>query len=215
MNVPFTTEQFLSVFRDYNTAVFPAQIIAYISAFLILWLIYAGKRNSNAYACGVLMVMWLWMGIVYHIMFFSSINSGAYIFGAFFIMQGFLFLYSGVLRKAVVFRFSGDVYAALGFAFILYAMIFYPLLGIWAGHGYPHAPMFGIAPCPTTIFTFGILLLTLPGIPKKLLIIPAVWSMLGVSAAMNFGIYEDAGLPVAGILGTALLIFRERSLKAI
>jgi hypothetical protein len=44
-------------------------------------------------------------------------------------------------------------------------MVVYPLLGIRFGHSYPRAPLFGVAPCPTTIFTFGLLLWATRSVP--------------------------------------------------
>jgi hypothetical protein len=71
--------------------------------------------------------------------------------------------------------------------------------------------MFGVAPCPTVIFTFGLLLLTSTRIPKYLLLVPLAWSITsGISAPLNFGIYEDFGLVAAGVIGTGLLIWRDR-----
>ena len=85
----------------------------------------------------------------------------------------------------------------VGLALIVYAMVAYPLLGMAFGHGYPQAPMFGLVPCPTTIFTFGMLLLAAR--PKRLLLwLPLVWSAIGFFAAVKFGICEDVGLLVAG-----------------
>lgn len=98
----------------------------------------------------------------------------------------------------------------IGLIFMAYAMIIYPLLGTLAGHVWPQSPMFGVAPCPTTIFTFGLLLLSRTPIPKSLLIIPLLWSVIGLSAAMNFGILEDFGLLLAGLSGTAMIIIRNR-----
>src|SRR6185503_17117127 len=92
-------------------------------------------------------------------------------------------------------------------------MLVYPLIGIAIGHVYPRQPMFGVAPCPTTIFTFGLLVLTATRVPKHLLVIPFIWSVTsGISAPLNYGVYEDLGLVVAGIVGTGLLIWRDRHL---
>ena len=86
----------------------------------------------------------------------------------------------------------------------------HPRIGALLGHGYPQSPSFGVAPCPTTIFTFGLLLWTDRPVPRPLLVIPLLWSLLGVSAAVSLGIKEDLGLVVAALLGTALLIWRDR-----
>jgi hypothetical protein len=71
--------------------------------------------------------------------------------------------------------------------------------------------MFGVAPCPTVIFTFGLLLLTSTSMPKYLLPIPLIWSVVsGLSAPLNYGVYDDFGLLAAGLLGTGVLLWRER-----
>ena len=93
---------------------------------------------------------------------------------------------------------------------IAYSMVVYPVLGMLLGHTYPRAPMFGIAPCPTTIFTFGLLLWTVPKIPRYLVIIPLLWSVIGFGAALNFGIKEDIGLLISGVLAAALILYRQR-----
>jgi Family of unknown function (DUF6064) len=68
--------------------------------------------------------------------------------------------------------------------------------------------MFGLVPCPTTIFTFGMLLLAAR--PKRpLLWPPLVWSVIGFFAAVKFGISEDVGLLLAGIV-TAAIVLRLR-----
>ena len=124
--------------------------------------------------------MCLWNGSVYHIGVFSVINKAAFLFGALFMIQGLLFFWRGVMKNDLVFGFSRDGYSLMGGLFILYAIGFYPFLGILAGHTWPHSPMFGVAPCPTTSFTFGLLLLTQDRIKKYLLAIPLIWAVVGL-----------------------------------
>jgi hypothetical protein len=74
--------------------------------------------------------------------------------------------------------------------------------------------MFGVAPCPTTIFTIGILLLARGRWVVWLSIIPLLWSAIGLAAALQLGIPQDFGLPVAGIgLVTALIVKHFRTLR--
>jgi len=210
MRLPFTVEEFLGVFQSYNLAVWPVQIIAYLVGAFALYLAIKQPKYKDRIIAVVLSLMWLWNGGIYHIGFFSAINKAAFLFGALFIVQGLLFFWRGVVKNDLVFRFSGDRYSLIGGLFILYAMGVYPLLGAFAGHTWPHSPMFGVAPCPTTIFTFGLLLLTPNGIKKYLLAVPFLWAVVGLSAAVNLRIYEDFGLLVAGLLGTALILVRDR-----
>lgn len=206
--LPFTIDQFLQVFSDYNQAIWPTQLFAYLLGVAALLLIVKQKEKTDIWVNLILGAFWLWMGGVYHITFFSEINTAAYIFGSLFLLQGIGFL---ILKKSSIdltYSFRSDVYGFTGTIFILYGMIIYPLLGYTMGHIYPQSPVFGVAPCPTTIFTFGLLLHTKGKVPIWLLIIPGLWSLIGFSAAFRLTIYEDMGLVVAGILGVALLVYR-------
>lgn len=208
MELPFTTEQFLDVFRTYNEAIWPTQIIAYLLGTAAVLLPGKNKALFSKIISIILGLFWLWNGFSYHISFFSDINEAAFIFGSLFVIQGILFLAAGTVLENLRFHFRSNIYGAAGGLLIVYAMIIYPLLGANLGHGYPNAPMFGVAPCPTTIFTFGLLLWSTKKMPVWLLIIPGLWSLVGFSAALNLGIIEDTGLLVAGIAGTAMLLYR-------
>jgi len=72
--------------------------------------------------------------------------------------------------------------------------------------------LFGVAPCPTTIFTIGMLLLARGRWVVWLSIIPLLWSLVGLAAALQLGIPEDFGLPAAGFgLVSALIIEKFRT----
>jgi hypothetical protein len=101
----------------------------------------------------------------------------------------------------------------MGIIFILYALLIYPVLLKMTGHNYPQTPTFGL-PCPTIIFTFGMLLLTDKKIPKYILIVPFLWSLIGFSAAVKLTVTPDYGLGIIGVLGTVLILFRDRKLKS-
>ncbi len=125
--MPFTVKQFFAVFGDYNTAIWPAQIIAYVLGILACVLAYRESKISSRIISGILAFMWIWMGVVYHIMHFATINPAARIFGAFFIVQGLLFFLAGVVSERLSFRFSPKPLPVLGSFFILYAMAVYPV----------------------------------------------------------------------------------------
>lgn len=211
MNVPFSVGQFLDVFQRYNEAIWPAQIVAYALGLLAVIMAFRKTNYSSRIICLILSLFWFWMGIVYHIIFFSAINKAAFLFGGLFIIQGALFLFVGAYKSRITFRFGFDVFTFTGLALILYAMAIYPLLGYAFGHGYPRSPCYGVAPCPATIFTFGILLWTDKKVPKYVLIIPFLWSLIGFNAALFLSVTEDVLLPVAAVGVTALIIIRDRS----
>ena len=213
MNLPFTIQQFLQIFKDYNLTVWPMQLVLNLLALVVVFLIFKDNKSSDKAISAILAFFWLWMGIVYHIMFFSSINSAANIFGIFFILQALFFIYFGVIRNKLSFDFKITSFTITGIAFILYALIIYPVLGYYFGHVYPQSPTFG-APCPTTIFTFGILIFAGSKLPKLVFVIPLLWSLLGASAAINLSISEDYGLLIAGIVGSTLIMIKDYKFKS-
>jgi len=51
--------------------------------------------------------------------------------------------------------------------------------------------------------------------PFAILVIPFLWSILGFTAAYNFGIVEDTALLVSGLLTLPMLLIRNRKYKNI
>lgn len=151
------------------------------------------------------------MGLVYHGLYFSSINKAAYLFALLFSLQGLMFIYYGYRKKYLIFQLKKDIYGLAGMIFMVYALIIYPFLGNSIGHVYPAAPTFGL-PCPTTIFTFGVLLWVPEKLPVAIWVIPFVWSVIGFSAAFSLGMKEDLGLIVAGLISGILMIVHNRRL---
>jgi len=213
MKIPFTVEQFFDVFATYNTAIWPIQVLFYLLGVVALAAAIRESKLSSRIVPGILAFFWIWMGGFYHILYFRMINPAAWIFGIFYILQGLLFLLVGTIFGRLSFRLNLKPFPIIGGCFILYAMVVYPLLGISFGHSYPRAPMFGVAPCPTTIFTFGILLWATKCVPAYLLLIPLLWSFVGMSAAVNLRVPQDYGLVVAGILGTVMILIQNRKAK--
>ena len=213
MRIPFTVEQFFDIFGTYNTAIWPVQVLAYVLGIVALALAFRESKLSTRIVSGILALFWTWMGIFYHIIHFSVINPAAWIFGIAFVLQGLLFLLVGAIFQRPAFRFTLKPLPIIGACFILYATVIYPLLGISFGHSYPRSPMFGVAPCPTTIFTLGVLLWASKPVPAYLLVIPLLWSIVGMSAAVNLRVPQDYGLVVAGVLGTVLILIQNRQAK--
>ena len=209
MNIPFTIDQFFEIIREYNTSIFPMQIVLNILALTSIILAIIRRNYSNKFISITLGFFWFWMGIVYHFIFFTKINPAAFVFALFFVLQGIIFIYYGAIKNRLSFGFRKDWIGMIGLLFIIYALLIYPILGILFGHTYPDNPTFGL-PCPTTIFTFGVLLWTIKRVPFYFVIVPFLWSIIGLSAAINIRVYEDFGLIVAGVIGLILLIINNK-----
>jgi hypothetical protein len=72
-------------------------------------------------------------------------------------------------------------------------------------------PAFGITPCPLTLFTFGLLSLTQAPVPRRLLLVPVAWSLIGGSAAGLLGIPQDWPLLAGGGVTLVVLLLRDRN----
>ena len=211
MNPPFTIEQFLAVFATYNAAIWPFQIAAYGVVIVALWAVFVPQSRLVRLAFALMSILWAVTGIGYHLMFFATINPIAPVFAAFFVLQAVLFLASAARPEDLQLRLGRDFRSIAGLATLSYALAIYPILGIWAGHGLLKGPMFGVAPCPTTIFTIGMLLIARGRWVIWLSIIPILWSMIGLAAAIQLGIPEDMAMPLVGAILAAVLLGTRRN----
>jgi hypothetical protein len=202
--LPFTVEQFFRVFGSYNAAIWPAQLVAYGLGLLALGFLTQPGAAADRIASAVLALMWLWTGIGYHWMHFAAINPAALLFGAVFVIQGLMFLHAAWSGQ-LGFGWTRGVRGTTGLVFIVYAGALYPLVSLLLGHTYPDLPMFGVTPCPVTIFTFGCLLLTWKPVPWWMLVSPVLWSLVGGSAAFLLGVPQDWALLVSGPVSVVLL----------
>lgn len=90
-----------------------------------------------------------------------------------------------------------------GAIFIVYSLA-YPLLALLSGHHVPRVPLFAV-PCPTTIFTVG-LLLNAHDMPVSVAVIPVLWSIVGGTAAFSVGVTPDFMLFAAAAALLARLV---------
>lgn len=208
MQLPFTVDQFMAVFVAYNAAIWPMQIVLNLLALVAILLCFRAVVPSRIIAA-TLTVLWLWSGVVYHLMFFHEINPAAIVFAMLFIIAASIFFYEGVIKQNLHFQVSKSWSTYIGALFLFYGLILYPLIGNALGHPYPSSPTFGV-PCPTTIFTFGLLLWTRGRVKWYVYFIPLLWSLIGFMAATDLGIREDIGLLVAGVVGAFMLSSRSR-----
>ena len=205
MQLPFTAEQFFDVFRLYNSSVWPAQVLLLALAVLAVIFIALRRPWSGAAVSAILAFLWVWLGAAYHLAFFARINPVAYGFGALSIAGGLLFVWHGVLRRRIEFSFVRSLRTGVGVALIAFALLVYPVWATLAGHAYPELPTFGL-PCPTTIFTIGVLVLSSgPGL-RAVLIVPILWSLVGSQAAFLLDVIPDFGLLVAGVVAIVLFV---------
>ena len=204
--MPFSAEDFFAVFARYNAAIWPLQVAACLAGALAVACLPARSRLATLTITLVLALMWAVNGVGYHWLHFADINPVARVFAALFVLQAFLLAATGPRCRNLRFALAADARTVAGLALIGYAAVVYPLVGRMAGHTYPAVPVFGVAPCPTTIFTVGLLLLAPLRDVRWLWPVPLAWSGIGGSAAVLLDVPQDFGLIAAGLCGLVFVV---------
>jgi hypothetical protein len=195
MELPFTNEQFFDLFTLYNGALWPAVVALWAASALSAWRLFV-NRVDGRWISAVLAVHWAWSGLVYHAALFTRINPAAWLFAALFLGQAVLVLRVGVMQRRLTFAPRGHAWAPVAWGLIVYSLA-YPVINAIDHASLSRIPTFGL-PCPTTIFTAGVLMLATPR-SWTLVAVPVIWSAVGGSAAVLLGVRADVALPIAGI----------------
>jgi hypothetical protein len=205
--MPFTLEMLLTYFAAYNERIWPMQVVGFALGLLTLVPLFRSGRVWDRVVTGVLAFLWLWLGLVF---WREAAATMAMLYAPtlLFAVQGALFVYV-LARDRMTYGAVSLVDTAMGLAFIAYALVGYPLVGLLVGHVYPYAAISPLFPCPGTVLTFGVLLLA-RRVPIYLLVIPTLWALTGI-LWFYLGMVEDAGLVIAGVVGVIILITRKRA----
>ncbi len=193
--MPFTVEQFLQVFSDYNLAIWPAQIVLLAVGIVTGLLLFFHARMTTRLAMSLLAALWIWSGVVYHWMYFSRIDPAAWFFGALFVVGAIPLFRIG---NSIEIDEDRPLRIAVGGAFVVYALFIYPAAAYLTGHIYPELPTFG-APSPLSIFALGILIAAKPPIRVSAAAVPLLWGVIGSFAPLKLGMTEDFGLTFAAV----------------
>ena len=204
MRLPFSAEQFFGLFVRYNEAVWPLQLLLVTAAIIVVIVAVSAPRRSRI-VTGSLAALWAYAALAYHLAFFTTLTPAAHLFAALFLVEAALLGWHGLHTRRLHLAVPPDATARIvGIVLILYALVGYPALAHVAGQRYPAMPTFGV-PCPTTIFTLGVLMWCLRPVPWSVLVVPVGWSVIATVAAVAFGVVEDFALPVAAALSLAVL----------
>jgi len=205
MQLPFSAEQFFGVFRAYNAAVWPAQWLLNALAVTALAAAIVGRPGAGRVTSAILALLASWTGVVYHVIHFSPINPLAYAFAAIAVGGALAMAWHGVVHDRLVFRLRRDARTVTGVLLVGFALVVYPAWSIAIGHRYPELPTFGL-PCPTTLFTIGMLAFLQRPYPRSVVVAPLAWSLVGAQAAFLLGVTPDLALLVAAAAAIVFLV---------
>ena len=214
-------DDFFNTLQTYNETFVPMFIITLVLSVIAVFLAFRKSKYSDKSTAAILGFLYLWSGLAFFILFFGSVDvevfglrlSGMwYLSGILFVAQSILILFFGVIKSSLSFRFVWGLHGFAGALLVVYAMVIYPIVGFLTGFIYPRYPVFGIAPCPVTIFTFGLLQWSDKKTPLLVAIIPLVHALTGILPILVYSIWADVGLFFSGVIGFPLILMRNRKL---
>ncbi len=212
-----TLDEMLQYFAEYNLRVWPMQIIGYVLCVVVVFAAVKRFKYTDRIIAAVVAFFWFWTGLMFWLPSGSLFPSGfGYALVTLSIVQGFLFLLT-MVKPVASYRFGTDPFSLTGLGMIVFATIIYPAIGYAVGHTFPHSLTVGVFPCPTTIFTLGLLLCAAGKLPRFLVVIPVLAAIVIGSSALygvltSGSIVEDIGLLISGIVAGVMFIFRDRAM---
>lgn len=202
LNVFLTT-----VFERGNAAIWPMQLVWYASAAAMIGLAFWPSRRASQLICLLAAAYFAWVGIV----FFGVIDSGMTLWVVAFILEAILLLVAGIVRRDPVFAPRWNLSSVLGALFMCYALVAYPLIEMLGGYPLRESPLFGLSPCVTVFFAFGLLLWARPPAPKYVLLLPLAWALNAAPGNLAMGHVPDFPLILVGAVTVGLIIWRDRT----
>jgi hypothetical protein len=194
--VPFSADQFFDVFALYNRAFGVVVVVLWLATAGLLGAAWRYPRRYSGPLTALVALLWGWGAVAYHAFAFARINPAAWLFALLFAVEAVALLRRAAGRPLEYFSAASPT-SRIGAALVVYALA-YPVISVVFVHPYPAAPTFGV-PCPTAILTIGLLLTVAERPPASLSVIPAIWGVIGGSAAVLLAVPSDYVLLAAGV----------------
>ncbi len=179
----FSAETFYRLFALYHRAIWPVQLTL---ATVLIALFYRHKKApSKIVSAGLfaLSLAFFWVGSIYHLQFYASINWAAHYFGGMFIVQACLLLLAAYRQRSLAPEYFTNLRGWVGACLLLYAVMIFPVIDILLRSDWRQAQLFGFTPDPTAIACLGVLLCCRIKGAGLLALIPTVWLLISRATA--------------------------------
>jgi hypothetical protein len=199
-------ENWWSISERYNNAIFPVQIVIMVIGVILTYFSFAKPNTrTNNLMNAYLAFTFAWNGIVFFLIFGKELP-GTFLGAPLFIIIPVLFAVD-IFTKKTEFKLPNARWHKYSTIFWVLCAFLYPLIGLPLGHRYPRSCMFGVFPCPTTVFALALLVAAIPKVDKKVYILLLIWAIPSVGKCFGvLDLYEDCVLFVAGVYGLIMLV---------
>ena len=207
----FSSRTYFRLFEIYNAAIWPAQLLAAglgAAIFALLWRGAARVRDRAIPA--ILAAGWLWVAGAFLASRYAAINWAAVYFAWAFVLEAAFLIWTGVLRRRLAFEWPANFGSRIGLGIFLFALVLQPLLAPLLGRGWRGVQIFGVAPDPTAVATFGVLLLARGRGRGPLMVIPFLWCAITGATLLAMKAPDAWIPPLAAVLAAAVIASPKR-----
>lgn len=201
-----STETWWNQIGTYNNAIFPMQIIIMIVAIILTYFLFAKPgTKTNKLMKAYLSFTFAWNGIIFFLIFGKELP-GIFLGAPLFIIVAILFAWD-IFGNKTQLRLPDIKWQRYLMMFWILLAFLYPLIGLAFGHYYPKTCIFGVMPCPTTVFALALLVAAIPKVDKKVYVLLLVWALPAFGKCLGaLNLYEDCVLFWTGIYALIMLI---------
>ncbi len=185
---------------QYNIDIWPFSVFLFFLATVSATLTIYRPVGSDRIVAGILAGLWLWIGIVFHLGYYSAINCAAWGFGIIFILQGGLWFWRGVVLNQLEFVYPNGLLGAFVTSFFLFSLFFPLLASVYFANSKVVVPFFGVSPDWVLVFTLTIFLTVEKNTSLHLKVFPVFWCIVTSITAFLIGIAENWIFPCAAII---------------
>jgi hypothetical protein len=207
----------LGYFESYNKRIFPLQIVmAVIAIGLVGSVFFVPGVTTTILLNAFLSITFGWIGVAFLFLMGDMkqrIPFVPYATAATYLPLVVIFIID-IFSKQAAYKIPLPGWRLDVSLFIMFwGIILYPLSGYVIGHRYPRVPLFGAMPCPTNIFTIGMLTaFASNSLEITALFILSSMAIIGAVKAAILGydgerIREDFALLVSGLYGLMIGLF--------
>lgn len=201
----FSARVYYRLIAQYNTDLWPAQLLALGLGAWLLYLLLRPSRMSGRIAFAILGGFWLWTTHAFVMQRFAPINWPMDYIGPALLVEGVVLIVFSALRR-VTLPETPNRPATL----LLLAVLLYPLVAPLAGRPWDEAEMVGLMPDPTAIATLAILAASRGGVRWAFMIVPLFWLALSAVTLHTLGSPDFFVPAVAVLIGVTIALLTGR-----
>jgi hypothetical protein len=194
----FAPRTYYRLIELYNADVWPAQLPAFVTACVLVVLIWRGSLPAARVGLAALAVAWAFVGWRFHWQHYATINWAAPYFAGAFVAQALL-LGGAAGRETPRSDRPAPRRHYAGITLIATALVVQPVTALLLGRPWTQVEVVGLSPDPTAVFTLGFLLLAQRS-HWWLFPIPVLWCLASGIVLGTMGAADAFISPLAALI---------------